>query len=94
MTRSSLVLELEERTNFPTGILCPALSRAKGVLHSVPFYSLIYLINHFDELKAPFLVQMVGTVVLLGSACAGGINSEKRVDTPPRPRGQWNVNFR
>jgi hypothetical protein len=53
----------------------------------VPFYSLIYLITHFEEVKKPFLVQVIGTVLAIGGGCAGGARVVKDADGPYR-RGQ------
>ena len=54
----------------------------------VPFYSLIYLITHFEEVKKPFLVQVVGTALALGGLCAGGIRGASQAGGSYRPRVQ------
>jgi hypothetical protein len=38
----------------------------------VPFYSLFYLITHFDECKHAFFIQIAGIGFLTLSMCAGG----------------------
>jgi hypothetical protein len=48
----------------------------------VPFYSLIYLITHFEETKKPFLVQVVGGVLAMGGLCAGGFRGAKEAGGP------------
>jgi hypothetical protein len=54
----------------------------------VPFYSLIYLITHFEEVKKPFLVQVVGTVLAIAGGCAGGIRAAKDGGGKYNPRIQ------
>ncbi|HVS35098.1 MAG TPA: hypothetical protein VMS17_05915 [Gemmataceae bacterium] len=38
----------------------------------VPFYSLYYLISHWDEEMKPFLVQLAGSMIFSLGWCAGG----------------------
>jgi hypothetical protein len=37
----------------------------------VPFYSLFYLVTHFEETKRPFFVQLAGLGMVLAASCAG-----------------------
>ncbi|HEY3789330.1 MAG TPA: hypothetical protein VGL71_10770 [Urbifossiella sp.] len=37
----------------------------------VPFYSLYYLITHFEECKQPFLIQIGGLLLMMFMFCAG-----------------------
>ena len=39
----------------------------------VPFYSLYYLITHFEEEKMPFFTQMGGLLLIMVGSCGGGI---------------------
>ncbi len=41
----------------------------------VPFYSLYYLITHFEEEKIPFFIQMAGMVLMMVGGCAGGMGA-------------------
>ena len=54
----------------------------------VPFYSLIYLISHFEEVKKPFFVQVIGVVLLMGGGCAGGLGAAKEEKKMYNPRAQ------
>jgi hypothetical protein len=56
----------------------------------VPFYSLFYLITHFEEVKKPFFVQLFGVVVLMLGGCAGGIRAAKEGGSYNR-RGQIHI---
>jgi hypothetical protein len=49
----------------------------------VPFYSLYYFISHFDETKAPFFTQLLGTLMMFTSMCAGGMSGAMHSDRPP-----------
>jgi hypothetical protein len=57
----------------------------------VPFYSLIYLITHFEEVKKPFLVQVVGTVLAIAGGCAGGLRAAKDAGEPYNRRVQIEI---
>jgi hypothetical protein len=39
----------------------------------VPFYSLYYLITHFEETKRPFFVQLAGMGLAMLGGCLAGI---------------------
>jgi hypothetical protein len=54
----------------------------------IPFYSLIYLISHFEEVKKPFFVQVIGVVLLMGGSCAGGFGAAKQEKKTYNPRVQ------
>jgi hypothetical protein len=41
----------------------------------VPFYSLYYLITHFDEEKTAFFMQLAGIALVMAGSCAGGIGA-------------------
>ena len=47
----------------------------------LPFYVLYYLVKNFDKMKEPFIVTLVGWVILVIGFCAGG-------GMKPSPRGQ------
>jgi hypothetical protein len=49
----------------------------------VPFYSLYYLITHFDETKAPFFTQLLGTLMMFTSMCGGGMSGAIHGNRPP-----------
>ena len=38
----------------------------------VPFYSLFYLITHWEEEKVPFFIQIAGFVMVFMGSCAFG----------------------
>jgi hypothetical protein len=38
----------------------------------VPFFSIYWLITHFDECKRPFFLNTIGAVLWVASSCAGG----------------------
>jgi hypothetical protein len=59
------------------GILCLCL----------PFYSLYFLITHFDETKRPFFLNLIGFAITMAGSCAGGLHGE-RGGGPPDFRGQ------
>jgi acetyl esterase/lipase len=40
----------------------------------VPFYSLYYLVTHFDDEKRPFFLQLVGTILVMMGSCAGALS--------------------
>ncbi|MFL5243685.1 MAG: hypothetical protein ACJ8FY_16405 [Gemmataceae bacterium] len=40
-----------------------------------PFYSVYYLLTHFDEEKWPAAVEAVGIVVMMIGFCMGGFSS-------------------
>jgi hypothetical protein len=44
----------------------------------VPFYSLYYLITHFEEEKIPFFLQVAGFVMMMIGGCAGGVGEGLR----------------
>jgi hypothetical protein len=60
----------------------------------IPFYSLFYLITHFEDCKRPFFVQLVGFALMFGAACplacagAGGgapMPPQQFPSSPPPP---------
>jgi hypothetical protein len=51
----------------------------------VPFYSLYYLITHFDDTKRPFFLQLTGVAILMVGSCAGGFSASRQIDTSPQP---------
>jgi hypothetical protein len=57
----------------------------------VPFYSLYYLIAHFDEVKMPFFTGLVGFVLIVGGSCAGGIGGAIRGEPPSGVYGAGNA---
>jgi hypothetical protein len=57
----------------------------------VPFYSLYYLIAHFDEVKMPFFTGLVGFVLIVGGSCAGGIGGAMRGEPPSGVHGTVRV---
>jgi hypothetical protein len=44
----------------------------------IPFYSVIYLITHFEEEKVPFMLQAGGLVLALLGWCSGGLGAGLR----------------
>jgi uncharacterized protein YbaR (Trm112 family) len=51
----------------------------------VPFYSLFYLVTHFDECKNAFFIQMAGIVFLMVTMCAG-VGSLAVMGNPEQPK--------
>jgi hypothetical protein len=52
----------------------------------VPLYSLYYLITHFEDCRRPFLVQVVGFVLMLGAGCP--LMCTGSIHAPPMPPPQ------
>jgi hypothetical protein len=50
----------------------------------VPFYSLFYLVTHFEETKRPFFVNLTGAVLATVASCAGGGIPGGRAGPSPR----------
>jgi hypothetical protein len=48
----------------------------------VPFYGLYYLVTHFDEVKRPFLVQLLGVVVVMVGSCTGAFSGRRSSRAP------------
>jgi hypothetical protein len=57
----------------------------------VPFYSLFYLITHFDETKNTLFLWLIGFGILMMGGCAGGIRGVREGDGPHRPRAEMQV---
>ena len=55
----------------------------------VPFFSLYYLITHFDQVKTPFFVSLIGVGLVMLGRFLGGL-SQGLAARPPAPpvRGQ------
>jgi hypothetical protein len=51
----------------------------------IPFYSLYYLVTHFDAVQRPFFVQVVGVILMMLGSCVGGFSMGARA-APPRLR--------
>src|SRR5262249_46161757 len=51
----------------------------------VPFYSLFYLVTHFDEVKRPFFLQLVGGLIVGMGVCAGAFSAQRKMATPTWP---------
>jgi hypothetical protein len=49
----------------------------------VPFYSLIYLVTHFEETKRPFFAYLTGLILVMTASCAGAMHESR---TGPSPR--------
>jgi hypothetical protein len=57
----------------------------------VPFYSLYYLITHFDETKMPFFVYVLGFIFVLTGSCAGGFSAPGKDDVPRGVRSEYRL---
>jgi hypothetical protein len=60
----------------------------------VPFYSLYYLITHFEETKRPFFVQLLGCLLVMTASCAGGFSATRDARVPGGLRGEVPSPFR
>jgi hypothetical protein len=74
------LLVIAFQDNVVQGLLCLC----------VPFYSLFYLITHFDETKNALFLWLIGLGVLIMGGCAGGVGQAIRGEAPPnrRPRAE------
>jgi hypothetical protein len=57
----------------------------QGVLcFLVPFYSLYYLITHFEEVKMPFFGGLIGALMIMGGSCAAGVGGASWGSSQPQ----------
>jgi hypothetical protein len=60
----------------------------------IPFYSLYYLITHFDEVRMPIFTGLLGFVLVMGGSCAMGIGGAMHNEPPPNFLGALQISAR
>jgi hypothetical protein len=77
---------------FAAGIWLLVIAFQDSALHGllclcVPFYSLFYLITHFDDTKNVLFLWLIGFGLLIMGGCSGGVGEVMRGEgRPNRPR--------